>query len=225
MLPKALEKFNYQFAYRSLASALTEEFESSNTGIENFGKCDNKLWKQNQNSMTETLPEPTYRLRSKSVVNRTKSEMFDFFSSPSNLGLVTPQWMNFKILGSHGSTIKNSEFLYQVKLGPLPLKWKSKIVHWEQDHEFVDLQIKGPYKLWWHHHKLTSQPDGTVLMEDTVLYKIPMGYIGRAMHKLLIKKVLKRIFNYRNRMIELRFTNFGILTKREPNDQRSFYSE
>ena len=164
------------------------------------------MWNQNLNNHKSHLPQPTYCLKSKSIANRGKNEVFDFFSSPSNLGLATPQWMNFRILETQTPILKGSEFIYQINIGPIPLKWKSEIIHWDQDNEFVDLQIKGPYKLWWHRHKLTEQADGTVLMEDTVLYRIPLGYLGRIAHKLLIQNILKRIFNYRNKIIELRFT-------------------
>ena len=210
VLPKVLERFNYKFVHKSLKSALTEEFRPPTTTVHDFSMVNNELWNQNQHNSHTNLPEPTYCLKSKSVANRGKNEVFDFFSSPSNLGLATPQWMDFKILQTEESILKGSEFTYQIKLGPLPLKWKSEIIHWDQGNEFVDLQTKGPYKLWWHHHKLTEQTDGTVLMEDTVLYRIPIGYVGRAVHKLIIQNILKRIFNYRNKIIELRFTQLGL---------------
>ena len=206
VLPKVLEQFGYQFIHKSLESALNEEFKPSTTTVQDFSKLSDELWNQNLNNHKSHLPQPTYCLKSKSIANRGKNEVFDFFSSPSNLGLATPQWMNFRILETQTPILKGSEFIYQINIGPIPLKWKSEIIHWDQDNEFVDLQIKGPYKLWWHRHKLTEQADGTVLMEDTVLYRIPMGYLGRIAHKLLIQNILKRIFNYRNKIIELRFT-------------------
>jgi ligand-binding SRPBCC domain-containing protein len=206
VLPKVLEQFGYQFVHKSLESALNEEFKPSTTTVQDFSKLSDELWNQNLNNHKSHLPQPTYCLKSKSIANRGKNEVFDFFSSPSNLGLATPQWMNFRILETQTPILKGSEFIYQINIGPIPLKWKSEIIHWDQDNEFVDLQIKGPYKLWWHRHKLTEQADGTVLMEDTVLYRIPMGYLGRIAHKLLIQNILKRIFNYRNKIIKLRFT-------------------
>ena len=206
VLPKALERFGYNFIYDSLEPALEEEFTAEYTTVTRFVDSSDDLWNARESNHKSDLPKPTYRLVSKSQVQSSQNHVFNFFSSPLNLGLTTPSWMNFKIQEGEDVVRKGSQFVYKINIGPIPLQWKSKIIHWDPNHEFVDLQIKGPYKLWWHRHKLTKQDGDTILMEDTVLYKIPMGYLGRIAHKLVIRKILLRIFNYRKKVIEQRFT-------------------
>ena len=96
-------------------------------------------------------------------------------------------------------------YVYQIKLGPIPLKWTTRIIEWTPDDGFIDLQENGPYKLWVHRHQMKQITSGWTEMEDIVHYSLPFGAIGTLAHNLIIKKVLKRIFSYRNEIIKLRF--------------------
>ena len=113
--------------------------------------------------------------------------------------------MKFKIRAMPDRIVAGSHIRYSVGLWFIRLGWVTRIVQWEPDNKFVDLQEKGPYRLWWHEHLITSNDDGTVIMNDTVIYKIPYGIIGRIVHRLFIKKTLMRIFNFRNSIFSLRF--------------------
>ena len=64
------------------------------------------------------------------------------------------------------------------------------------DDLFIDFQKKGPYSLWWHQHRIVPEGDSNCRMEDQVFYKVPAWFIGRVVHKYLIKNMLLRIFSY-----------------------------
>ena len=65
----------------------------------------------------------------------------------------------------------------------------------------MDIQRKGPYRLWEHKHYF--QPiDGGVEMTDIVSYQVPMGVLGRMVNGILVKRKLKQIFEYRFQQVE-----------------------
>jgi len=41
---------------------------------------------------------------------------------------------------------------YKLKLGGVPVSWKTEISIWEPPYRFVDSQVKGPYQKWIHTH-------------------------------------------------------------------------
>jgi ligand-binding SRPBCC domain-containing protein len=62
--------------------------------------------------------------------------------------------------------------------------------------QFTDAQVKGPYAMWKHLHTFESVPEGT-LMQDSITYRIPFGFIGKILYRFIIMNQLKNIFSYR----------------------------
>ena len=85
---------------------------------------------------------------------------------------------------------------YRLKLHGVPIKWLTRIDEWVPGVRFVDSQLHGPYALWHHTHEFVAHGDGT-LMRDTVRYALPFGPLGEVAHRLLVRRDLERIFDYR----------------------------
>lgn len=96
--------------------------------------------------------------------------------------------------------------IIQYKVYPfkgIAMRWVTEITHVKQGEYFVDEQRFGPYSLWHHKHFILPKGDG-VVMEDIIDYKLPLGFLGRLMHRLFIKNQLERIFEYRtDKLIEI----------------------
>ena len=147
---------------------------------------------------------PTHELRTRTVLDAPIDEAFAFFSQAENLGLITPAAMHFEIQGrvpviSNGATID-----YRLRVGPMPIRWRTRIAEWEPPHCFIDLQESGPYRCWWHKHTFSAQGDRTV-MEDHVYYAPPFGALGRLANHWFVVPRLRQIFGYRRDVIRLRF--------------------
>ena len=67
---------------------------------------------------------------------------------------------------------------------------------WEPPHRFVDVQMRGPYKVWHHTHTFERDGDGT-LMRDTVRYALPFGPLGELARRAFVARDLARIFDFR----------------------------
>ena len=201
--PQVLIANGFKFKFCQLENALSAEFSSNNVKVIKYNRDSSNSDLVVGKEMTELQGQ--YQLTSVVKLGGKQKDVFNFFSSPLNLGLLTPQWMKFKIREMPDRIVAGSHIRYSVGLWFIRLGWVTRIVQWEPDNKFVDLQEKGPYRLWWHEHLITSNDDGTVIMNDTVIYKIPYGIIGRIVHRLFIKKTLMRIFNFRNSIFSLRF--------------------
>ena len=145
-----------------------------------------------------------YELRTRTVVNAPLEETFAFFSKAANLGLITPSAMQFSIQGQVPPMAQGAAIDYRVSVGPLPVRWRTRITRWETGRCYVDIQEAGPYRLWWHEHTFRADGERTV-MEDCVYYTPPLGILGRLANRLFIRTTLRKIFRYRGDVIRLRF--------------------
>jgi ligand-binding SRPBCC domain-containing protein len=82
----------------------------------------------------------------------------------------------------------------------VPLRWQSRIEIWEPPRRFVDLQVRGPYRLWHHTHDFAPKGRGTTIA-DRVLYALPLGSLGELAHRAVVRRDLKRIFDYRREAV------------------------
>jgi ligand-binding SRPBCC domain-containing protein len=150
----------------------------------------------------------THTYKAEQFLPITISEAWTFFSSPDNLPLITPPELQLQMITKDIKEIYDGlEIEYRVKpLFGIALKWKSLIQNVQAPSEFTDLQLKGPYSLWQHRHQLIPHEKG-VLIVDTVLYKLPFGFIGELLHQLIIKSKIDRIFSFRREVLEHKFVN------------------
>ncbi len=151
------------------------------------------------------MASPTYTLTFTQNVPRELPEVFAFFSRAQNLEVITPSWLNFKILTVTPEPIQQGTLIhYSLRLHGIPLLWTSKIIEWNPPHRFVDLQLRGPYKLWRHEHHFEALDDGT-LITDTVTLALPFGILGQIAYKIKIRSDVQKIFAFREGKIRAFF--------------------
>jgi len=142
-----------------------------------------------------------HTLRSEQFVPRPLEEVFAFFSDAGNLQEITPAFLDFRILTPRPIEIKAGTLLdYRLKWHGFPIRWRTRILEWNPPHSFVDLQLKGPYRLWRHTHTFHSEHGGT-RMVDTVNYELPLGILGELAHALKVQRDVEGIFEYRRETI------------------------
>jgi len=147
----------------------------------------------------------TYTLSFAQQVARPLPEVFDFFSRAENLEALTPPWLNFKILDVKPQPVQQGTLInYSLRVHGIPLRWTSEIIEWEPPHRFVDLQLRGPYKLWRHEHRFETCQGGT-LISDTINLALPLGFLGRLAYKIKVESDVQEIFAFREQKIRSLF--------------------
>jgi ligand-binding SRPBCC domain-containing protein len=134
-------------------------------------------------------------------------EAWTFFSTPTNLKLLTPESLNMEITSHDENKGMYPGQIISYNIHPfmnIPLEWVTEITHVEEPNYFIDEQRFGPYKFWHHEHRLKAIPNG-VEMVDTIYYKLPFGPLGKVLHALKVKRDLEDIFTYRYAKLEKLF--------------------
>jgi hypothetical protein len=139
----------------------------------------------------------SYRLERQQWIEAPLRAVYAFFSAAENLETITPRWLGFRIRTPRPIEVRaGARIDYTIRLGGLPLRWRTRITEWQPDSRFVDLQESGPYARWEHTHTF-RELGGGVLMTDVVEYDLPFGWLGRLAHGTLVRALLARIFDYR----------------------------
>jgi hypothetical protein len=128
----------------------------------------------------------------------TPEELFPFFGEAANLEAITPPWLRFRIVTPRPIEMREGALIeYRLRLRGIPIRWRTRIDVWEPGVRFVDRQLSGPYALWHHTHEFEPAGDRHTLMRDTVRYALPLGPLGDVAHRLLVRRDLARIFDFR----------------------------
>lgn len=144
-----------------------------------------------------------YQLKREQLIQQPLETMWDFISNPHNLKTITPDYMGFDITSESLPGEMYEGMIISYKVSPLlgiKTTWVTEITHVKEGHYFVDEQRVGPYKIWHHQHFLEETVHGT-LMTDIVSYSPPFGLLGKIANKLVVRKKLAEIFDYRTKVL------------------------
>jgi len=143
------------------------------------------------------LNRTTYRLSTEQWFPYPLDDVFDFFADASNLEKITPPWLNFTILTPDVIMREGATIDYRLKLKGVPIIWRTEIPVWDPPNRFVDNQLQGPYKKWYHRHLFEAQ-DGGTLVKDIIDYIVPGGAV---INKIFVEPDVRKIFRHRQQRL------------------------
>jgi ligand-binding SRPBCC domain-containing protein len=143
----------------------------------------------------------TRALRTRIELPLARERVFPFFADVDKLQKITPPELHFRIVTPPPIAMAQGTLIrYQLRLMGVPFEWLTRITVWNPPIEFVDEQVKGPYRRWVHQHLFVETSFGT-RMHDAVTYELPLFPIGE-LAAPLVHLQLRRIFSYRARALE-----------------------
>jgi len=139
-----------------------------------------------------------YIVKRDQLLHTSIERAWAFLENPHNLNEITPPDLHFKITTDTPEVMFNGLIIEYLITIPVigKQRWVTEIKHIQKEYSFVDEQRLGPYKFWYHQHKIIQETSG-VRSFDTVYYKPPFGVAGRLINFLFIQKTLQKIFDYR----------------------------
>jgi len=141
-------------------------------------------------------------VRRELLIPRPRDEVFAFFADPRNLEVITPPWLHFRITDlADGPLRTGSTINYSLRIHGIRINWRTLISRFEPPHQFIDEQIRGPYREWVHVHTF-EEVDGGTLVRDAIDYRV-LG--GALIDRLFVRRDVKRIFDYRAEVLSTRF--------------------
>lgn len=147
-----------------------------------------------------------FTFESELVLPRPRAEVFPFFADAANLERITPPWLGFRFVTPLpiemrvGATID-----YRLRVRGVPIRWRTGITVWEPPVRFVDVQLRGPYRLWEHTHSFEEVAGGT-RCRDLVRYAVPGGAL---VERLFVRREIETIFAERARVLRELFPAVG----------------
>ena len=138
-------------------------------------------------------------LRREQRLEAPPETVFPFVADARNLEAITPPLLRFRLLTPEPVEMRSGTFLqYALRVRGVPVRWDTLIQDWEPPHRFVDVQVRGPYRLWHHTHELVALDGGrATLMRDTVRYAVGFGVLGEVARRALVARDVEAIFAFR----------------------------
>jgi hypothetical protein len=133
------------------------------------------------------------------VLEGVPEGVFPFFAQARNLEAITPEWLGFEVVTPEPIEMRVGTLIqYRLKLHGVGVDWLTSIQAWEPPGRFVDVQVRGPYRLWHHTHTFTpGARDGTTVMRDVVRYAIGWGFAGEVAARAFVRRDVAAIFDHR----------------------------
>ncbi len=138
------------------------------------------------------------------LIKKPIDEVWEFFSRPENLNVITPEDMQFEILTPIKGVRMYEGMIVQYNVSPfkgVKLNWVTEITQIKERKFFIDEQRFGPYAFWHHQHHFEEVADG-VLMKDILHYKVPYGFIGDIVNAIFVENKIEEIFRYRFKIVD-----------------------
>ena len=148
--------------------------------------------------------------------------VFLFFADPENLPRIMPPATatridhvrivpppsptasvpeSFAQLAGAGSEFDTS--FRVVPMFPLRMRWVARITEFEWNRHFADIQVKGPFRSWYHRHEMEAETRGDVagtLVRDRIECDLGFGVLGDFALRILSAKIAGT-FRYRQRVL------------------------
>lgn len=100
-----------------------------------------------------------------------------------------------------GTISLGEEVTWRARHFGLTFHMTSRITEFDAPRLFVDEQVSGPFKSWWHGHYFEPHERGT-RMTDRVRYKAPFGPLGALVDRVLLKRYMVGLLAERNRYMK-----------------------
>ncbi len=78
----------------------------------------------------------------------------------------------------------------------VPWRLTSRITEFDRPRRFVDEQVRGPFRSWWHEHRFETVAGGTSMV-DRVRYRAPLGPLGRLAERLFLHRYMTALLERR----------------------------
>lgn len=81
------------------------------------------------------------------------------------------------------------------------VRWRmtSRITAYDRPYRFVDEQVTGPFRHWYHEHTFTwDEPAQGTVRRDVIDFASPFGALGRMVDTLLLERYMRQLIQKRN---------------------------
>ena len=85
--------------------------------------------------------------------------------------------------------------------GVIHFHWVAEHRNFQAGKSFQDVQISGPFALWYHTHSVEPIDENSCKYIDSIDYEVPIGWLGEFFGGWFIRQKLKKMFAYRHQLV------------------------
>ena len=132
----------------------------------------------------------------KTKINQPLNKIFDFYSNPKNIKLLTP-WFVKVSCTPEKKISKKRVFTIEINIFGIKNKVEILIKNHEENKFFTALQIKGAFNYWEHNHIFKYENNETI-MYDVINYNSKFKLLDKM---YIFHLIFKIVFYYREKKI------------------------
>lgn len=139
---------------------------------------------------------PTFEYRSRMPVSA--AELFAWHARPGALERLLPPWQRVRVLSHEGGISDGARVVLEMGPKRVAVRWVARHSGYRDGEQFCDEQIEGPFAQWVHTHRCLRDGRAESLLEDQIVYALPLGAVGAAVGDKPVRRMLQRMFHFRH---------------------------
>lgn len=139
------------------------------------------------------MPESIFRYSS--IIDAPPEEVFSWHERSGAFERLTPPWEKVRVVERSGGIKDGAKVVLDTYVGPIKQRWNIEHQGYQENKQFQDILIKGPFSSWVHTHSFESVDGAKTKLTDEIKFKLPLDF---GVGSWFVKSKLKRIFRYRH---------------------------
>jgi uncharacterized protein YbjT (DUF2867 family)/ligand-binding SRPBCC domain-containing protein len=141
----------------------------------------------------------------RSVVHGRAEDVFQWHERPEALKDLTPLGRLIRIESQTGGVRDGGRVRLSFGIGPLRVFSEARHFDYVRGEQFSDEQVKGPFKIWRHTHRIKPLGAEVSLYEDRIEYALPGGPMVNRLARPIIRRLLAWFFSRRHQIVRESF--------------------
>ncbi|MCM3881140.1 MAG: DUF2867 domain-containing protein [Vicinamibacterales bacterium] len=145
----------------------------------------------------------------RSVVPGRAAEVFRWHERPEALLDLIPSRRWVRIEKRAGGLRDGGRVTFSFGVGPFRMRWEARHYGYLGGSQFCDEQIRGPFQVWRHTHRVEPIGDEQSLYEDRIEYAVPGGPLAQRLAQPVLQRLLARAFARRHDVVRTAMLDGG----------------
>ena len=133
-------------------------------------------------------------------VATSAASLFAWHEQPGAFERLTPPGEPVRVLRHIGGIRNGARVSVRVGFWPFSFRWDLAHTDYRPGESFTDVQVRGPFTLWRHQHRMVPVGPDSCTLEDRIEFELPYGVLGTLVARLVLEPKLQRLFDYRHRV-------------------------
>jgi uncharacterized protein YbjT (DUF2867 family)/ligand-binding SRPBCC domain-containing protein len=143
----------------------------------------------------------------RSIIAGSAADIFRWHERPEALLDLIPSRRWIRIEERTGGLRDGGRVTFSFGVGPLRVRWEARHYGYVRGTQFCDEQIRGPFKIWRHTHRVEPIGAERSLYEDRIEYAVHGGPLTQRLAHPVLRRLLTRAFALRHRIVRASFAH------------------